>query len=93
MPLSQELLDILVCPETKQPVVLAAAELLDSLNQHIQQGTLKNRAEEVISEPVDAALVREDGAFCYPIREDIPVMLVEEAIPLGQLGGSGGSEA
>ena len=84
MAISQELLDILVCPETKQPVVLAESDLLEKLNAQIQDGTLKNRAGETVSEAIDAALVREDKSCCYPIRDDIPVMLIDEAIPLGE---------
>ena len=30
-------------------------------------------------------LVREDGVYMYPIRDDIPIMLIDEAIPLEQL--------
>ena len=82
MAISQELLAILVCPETKQPVVLAATALVETLNAHIQNGSLKNRAGETISGAMDAALVREDRRYCYPIRDDIPVMLIDEAIPL-----------
>ena len=82
MAVSQELLAILVCPETKQPVALAPTELVDTLNAHIQNGTLKNRVGEVVSAAMDAALVREDQHYCYPIRDDIPVMLIDEAIPL-----------
>ncbi len=86
MALNQELLAILVCPETKQPVVLAPSELVENLNAHIQNGTLKNRTGEVVSQALDAALVREDQQYCYPIRDDIPVMLIDEAIPLPPLG-------
>ena len=82
MPISQELLDILVCPETKQPVVLAEPSLLDQLNARIEQGTLTNRSGTPVSSPLEAALVREDHQYCYPIRDDIPVMLIDEAIPL-----------
>ena len=85
MAISQELLDILVCPETKQPVVLAAADLLEKLNMQVQNRTLKNRSGETVSEAIDAALVREDQNYCYPIRDDIPVMLIDEAIPLDQV--------
>ncbi len=86
MAVSQELLAILVCPETKQPMTLAPTELVATLNAHIQSGTLKNRAGEVVSAVMDAALVREDRRYCYPIRDDIPVMLIDEAIPLPPLG-------
>ena len=88
MAVSQELLAILVCPETKQPVILAPTELVATLNAHIQNGTLKNRAGEVVSAALDAALVREDQHYCYPIRDDIPVMLIDEAIPLPPPGES-----
>lgn len=88
MAVSQELLAILVCPETKQPVALAPTELVDTLNAHIQNGTLKNRVGEVVSAAMDAALVREDQHYCYPVRDDIPVMLIDEAIPLPPPGES-----
>lgn len=93
MALDQELLDILVCPETKQPVSLADAELLDRLNARVRDGTLENRAVQTVAEPLDAALVREDRVVCYAIRDDIPIMLIEEAIPLDQLDGADGRQS
>lgn len=32
--------------------------------------------------PAEAALVREDGLVAYPIRDGIPVLVSEEALPL-----------
>ena len=81
----QELLDILVCPETQQAVHLADTPLLERLNRRIGQGRLANRSGTPITTPLEAALVREDRRCCYPIRTDIPVMLIDEAIPLGDL--------
>ena len=34
------------------------------------------------AEPLDGGLIRADRKMLYPIREDIPVMLIEEGIPL-----------
>ena len=78
----QELLDILVCPETKQPVRVADAATLERLNAAIAAGTVKNRGDQPVSEPVQEGLVREDGLLLYPVRDDIPIMLIDEAIPL-----------
>ena len=40
-----------------------------------------NRGGEAVKEHLDGGLVREDRKFLYPIREDIPIMLIDEAIP------------
>ena len=40
---SQDLIEILICPESKQPVALADAATLAALNQKIRAGTLRNR--------------------------------------------------
>ena len=81
----QELLDILVCPENKTKVTLAEQAVVDKANAAIEAGALKNRAGDTIEEKIDAGLVREDKAYMYPIRDDIPIMLIDEAIPLEQL--------
>jgi uncharacterized protein YbaR (Trm112 family) len=80
--LDADLLKILCCPETHQPVRLAEPPLIARLNQQIAGGTAKNRAGQLVKEKIDGGLVRTDGQFLYPIRHDIPVMLVDEAIPL-----------
>ena len=82
MPVSTELLEILVCPETKQPVSVATAERLEQLNQRIRSGELRNRGGDVVSEELTEALIREDEQVLYPIDDGIPVMLVDESIEL-----------
>lgn len=81
---SKELLDILCCPETKQDVEYTEGEIIDRINAEIEKGNLKNRGGELIKEKIDAGLLREDNQFIYPIREDIPIMLIDEGIPFEQ---------
>jgi uncharacterized protein YbaR (Trm112 family) len=82
----KELLDILCCPETKQDVTLVEGDVIKKINAKIKQGSLKNRGGEVVKEEIDAGLVREDKKYIYPIREDIPIMLIDEAIPFEEFG-------
>ena len=82
MPVSQELLDILACPETKQPVSPAPTDLLDKLNAEIAAGRLRTRGGEPVSDSISEGLVREDGKVLYVVDDDIPVMLIEESIEL-----------
>jgi len=77
-----ELLKILCCPETHQEVRVADSALLEKVNRQVASGSLKNRAGLPVKEKLDGGLLRADGKFLYPIRKSIPVMLLDEAIPL-----------
>jgi uncharacterized protein YbaR (Trm112 family) len=78
----QEHLDILCCPETRQPFQIADANLLADLNQKIKAGQVRNRAGKPVNELMDSGLLRQDRKFLYPVHKSIPVLLVDEAIPL-----------
>jgi uncharacterized protein YbaR (Trm112 family) len=82
MPVSEELLEILVCPETKQPVKPAPEELIQRLAEDIRAGKVRNRGGEKVGEPLTEGLLREDGKVIYPVDDGIPVMLIEESIEL-----------
>ena len=82
MPVSQDLLDILVCPETKQPVKPAGDELLARINDQIKAGSLRNRGGDTVSNAISEGLLREDGQILYVVDDGIPVMLIEESIEL-----------
>ncbi|HEY5656213.1 MAG TPA: Trm112 family protein [Myxococcota bacterium] len=82
MPVNPELLEILVCPETRQPVAQADATLLARLNAEIEAGRLCNRSGAAVAKPIEEGLVREDGKVLYVVDDGIPVMLIEESIEL-----------
>lgn len=76
------LVSILACPDDKTPMRPATAAEIRAVNQRIQSGSLKNRSGQIVTVGLREGLVRQDGRYLYPIREDIPVLLVDEAIPL-----------
>lgn len=82
MGISQELLDILCCPETKEDVHLISQEETDRINAAISGGSVKKRGGETETEKIDGGLLREDGKYLYPIRQEIPIMLIDEAIDM-----------
>lgn len=80
--IDKELLDILACPETKEPVHLADQALVDELNARIERGEITNRGGQKVDTRMGGGLVREDGKYLYRIEDEIPIMLIDEAIPL-----------
>jgi uncharacterized protein len=83
--IDKDLLAILCCPETKLDVSLAEDALISKVNDAVSRGVLKNKAQKPVTEMLDGGLIRADKKILYPIREDIPVMLIEEGIPLDQV--------
>ncbi len=84
--ISSDLLNILCCPETKQELILADSALIDRINTSIPQGKILTRSGKLVSEPIGGGLIRQDRKFLYPIRGDIPIMLIDEAFPMDQFG-------
>lgn len=77
-----ELLKILACPETRQPLAEADAATIQRVNTAVGAGTSRTVGGEQVAAPLAAGLVREDKQVIYPIRDGIPVLLVEEGIRL-----------
>ena len=82
MAIEPSLLDLLVCPESREKLSLADEALVAAVNVAIGTGQVKSRAGRLVEGPVDAGLVRPDRKFLYGIREDIPNLLIDDAIPL-----------
>ena len=80
--LDPEFVKILVCPDNRTPVRVASEQEISDLNQKIEQGILHNIGGRKINDKLDGGLIREAGDRLYPVRKNIHVMLVEEAIQL-----------
>ena len=82
MTVDPQLVEILVCPETRQPVHIASAEELSRVNAAVRGGTLRNRGGAKVERELSEGLVRNDGRVLFPVDDGIPSMLIEESIPL-----------
>lgn len=82
MSLDKEILAVLVCPESHDPVKQADQSLIDEVNTRIAAGEVKNHGGEAVKTPLQEALVREDGKCLYRMDDGIPNLLVEERIDL-----------
>jgi len=83
--MDRKLLDLLVCPATRQPLALLGAPGLAALNAAASAGTLQRVDGSPQSEPLREALVTRDQRLAYRIDDGIPVLLVEEGIATGQV--------
>ena len=75
-----DLLDVLCCPDTQAKLAIADPSLVDAINEAILAGRVNNRGGRRVTDKLSGGLLREDGVVLYPVVDDIPVMLVDEAI-------------
>lgn len=80
--IANHLLEILRCPQDGSRLHAADAELVARLNRAVAASELKNTAGETFEKPLDGGLIREAGDLLYPIIDEIPVMLPDEAVDL-----------
>ena len=80
-----KLLPILACPTDHTPLGVADEGTIARLNRAIAAGRVKNRSGQRVEQPLDGGLLHADKTILYPIRDDIPVLLADEAIALSQI--------
>lgn len=83
--MDRKLLDILVCPASRQPLGLLDKAGLDALNTAITAGTLTRVDGAVHSAPLKEALITDDRKLVYRVDDGIPVLLVEDGITTSQI--------
>ena len=80
-----ELLALLRCPDDHSNLAPADEDVVSRVNAAIREGRLRNRVDKQVERPIDGGLLRADGAYLYPIVDEIPVLLRDDAIPMHQL--------
>ena len=78
--MDRKLLDLLVCPTTRQPLALLESRALGYLNDAIAGGTVLRTDGAPQSRPLREGLVTRDRRLVYRIDDGIPVLLADEAI-------------
>ena len=85
--MDRKLLDLLVCPATRQPLALLDRAALAALNAAAEAGTLRRVDDTPQSAPLREALVTRDHRIVYRVDDCIPVLLVEESLATAQVAG------
>jgi len=78
--MNPELLEILCCPLTRVGLKVLTRDDVIKINEEISFGRITTLGGQTIDEPMDDALITEDGARIYMVVQGIPIMLVERAI-------------
>ncbi len=77
-----ELLNVLRCPETKEPLRLATAAEIAKLNGKLAEGRILRHDGSTLQNALTAGLITKSGARLYEIREGFPILLIDESIDL-----------
>lgn len=83
--MDRKLLDLLVSPDTRQPLSLLETKGLEALNRAIEAGTVSRADGNALAQPLRQALVTRDRRQVFRLDDGIPVLLAEEAIPTAQI--------
>jgi uncharacterized protein YbaR (Trm112 family) len=78
--MDRKLVDLLVCPATRQPLALLDKPGLEALNAAIAAGNVQRVDGSRQTEPLREALITRDRRTVYRVDDGIPVLLIEEGI-------------
>ena len=80
--MNSELLNILACPRSQRKLLMAPKEVIEKVNKMIVEEKCFNLGGRLVKEPIQKGLYEPIQKLLYVITDNIPVLLVEEAIQI-----------
>lgn len=80
--IDETMLPLIRCPASYQKLRLATADELARVNESIAQQSLATVGGDPVQEPLEAALIREDGTLLYPVVDGIARLIVDDGVKL-----------
>ena len=83
--MNHQLLELLVCPKSKKKLEMAPPQTIETLNAQIKARKCHTLGGDLVEEPVEEALIQPGEKLLYLVRNNIPVMIYEQAINTSNL--------
>jgi uncharacterized protein YbaR (Trm112 family) len=77
--MKESLLELLCAPLSHAALRLANPAELSQINDRIHQRLVRNRDGLILDVELDGALVCQSEGTCYPVRDDLPILIPGEA--------------
>ncbi len=71
---------LLVCTVTGERLRLMDTDEVSDLNDKIRDGRVRSHSSSIAAAPVDGGLLAQKAGLVYPIRDDIPFLLPDDAL-------------
>ena len=75
-------LELIRCPITLQKLEIASVDLVERLRALLRDGKLMNRLGTNVTDDFQSGLLNESKSWFYPVIDDIPTLVPDEAIAL-----------
>ncbi len=75
-------LELIRCPITLQKLEIASVDLVERLRASLRDGKLMNRLGTNVTDDFQSGLLNESKSWFYPVIDDIPTLVPDEAIAL-----------
>ena len=78
--INETMLEWVRCPASHQSLRIATPDELARINVFLGESQLATVGGDAIAEPLEGALIREDGKILYPVVDGIARLIVDDGI-------------